>query len=351
MRLTENELYREDLKKTADLDLAWDKLSGKSLLLSGATGLIGSFITDLIRFKNERDGLGCRVIALGRSIERLQARFPDAGDDITFIQHDVADPYGEDTPHADFIMHLASNTHPMQYSTDPIGTITTNILGLKNLLDLAVDQGSERFLFASSVEIYGENRGDVERFDESYLGYIDCNTLRAGYPEGKRAGETLCQAYISQKNLDIVIPRLSRVYGPSMLMTDTKALSQFIKNGVNREDIVLKSEGNQQYSYTYAADAVSALLLCLLEGGCGEAYNISDEASDVTLKELAGYIAEHAGKKVVFDLPSETERAGYSTATKAMLDPGKIKALGWRASYDIRAGLARTIDILRELGD
>ena len=197
--------------------------------------------------------------------------------------------------------------------------------------------------------MYGENRGDTDKFSEDYCGYIDCNTLRAGYPEGKRAGEALCQAYIRQKGLDIVIPRLSRTYGPTMLMSDTKAISQFIKKGCAEEDIVLKSEGTQFYSYSYVADAVTGILTCLFSGKCGEAYNIADDGSDISLRDLAAIVADYAGTKVVFDLPDETEKAGYSKATKATLDSSKLGSLGWSAAYDMKKGLTRTIDIIRTL--
>ncbi|MBQ8007619.1 MAG: NAD-dependent epimerase/dehydratase family protein, partial [Lachnospiraceae bacterium] len=264
--------------------------------------------------------------------------------------YDVKEPLASDSiEKVDYILHLASNTHPMQYSTDPIGTITTNIIGLQNLLDFAVDHNATRFAFASSNEIYGENRGDVEFFDESYCGYINSNTMRAGYPESKRCGEALCQAYISQKGLDIVIPRLTRTYGPTMLMSDTKAISQFIKKGVAGEDIVLKSAGTQYYSYQYVADSVSGLLTILLDGNCGEAYNIAEESSDIMLKDLAAIIAGVNGRDVVFEIPDAVEAAGYSTATKARLDGSKLMALGWKPKYDMRSGLERTISILKEL--
>ena len=142
----------------------------------------------------------------------------------------------------DYVIHAASNTHPVAYASDPIGTITANVFGTQYLLDYAKEADCKRFVFLSSVEIYGENRGDTDKFTEDYLGYIDCNTMRAGYPESKRTGEALCQAYRKQMEMDVVIPRLSRVYGPTMLMSDTKALSQFILKSVKQEDIVLKSE-------------------------------------------------------------------------------------------------------------
>ena len=173
--------------------------------------------------------------------------------------------------------------------------------------------------------------------------------MRAGYPESKRCSEALCQAYIKQKNMDIVIPRPTRSYGPTMLMSDTKAISQFIKNGISGEDIVLKSAGTQYYSYTYVADAVTGILTVLLKGECGEAYNISDVKSDIMLKDLAAIIARMVGTQVVFEIPDTVETAGYSKATKARLDGSKVHGLGWKAKYDIESGMERTIRILKDI--
>ena len=352
MELYTNNYYSEDINNVCKLSLPWDELRGKSIMLSGATGLIGSFFVDVISEKNIADGLNCTVYALVRNEGKAKARFSKFADDthLVFIPYDVKYPLVTDTPEKiDYILHLASNTHPMLYATDPIGTITTNIIGLQNLLEFAAAHRCERFIFASSNEVYGENRGDAELFDEDYCGYINCNTLRAGYPESKRCGEALCQAYKSQKGLDVCVARLTRSYGPTMIMSDTKAVSQFIKKGVAGEDIVLKSEGTQYYSYTYTADAASGLLWILLAGESGEAYNIADISGDITLKDLASIIAEMNGKKVVFELPDAVEAAGYSRATKARLDGSKIRALGWKPMYNIKTGMERTVKILRSI--
>ncbi len=313
--------------------------------------MIGSSLIDAIMFKNRKDGLDCRIFALSRNKGNASSRFSDWCNSslLSIIEGDVNSPIPfPEGLSCEYVLHLASNTHPVAYATDPIGTITANIIGTRNMLDLAVRTSAKRFLFASSNEIYGENRGDCEVFDESYLGYIDCNTLRAGYPESKRCGEALCQAYRSQKGLNFAIARLTRSFGPTLRFSDTKALTQFLKNGLNGEDIVLKSAGNQYYSYTYVADAVTGLLTVLLKGQNGEAYNVADSSCDIRLKDLAQHIADISGTRVIFQLPDDIEAAGFSKATKARLDGTKLKKLCWEIKHPLRPAIERTLKILKD---
>lgn len=338
------ELYDQELQKLNNRPLPWEKLSGKTIMISGATGMIGKCLLDLLMLHNKSEKSPIHVIALSRNEARARERFGTYWDNDCFeyISCDVNKEIPECGP-VDYVIHAASNTHPMQYSDDPIGTIASNVIGTKNLLDYAVSHGALHFCFVSSVEVYGENRGDTEKFDEKYLGYIDCNTLRAGYPESKRLGETLCNAYSQTYGLAFSIPRLSRVYGPTMLPSDTKAISQFIRKAAAGENIVLKSEGNQKYSYTFVTDAVSGILYTMLMGKSGEAYNVADEKSDITLKDLAEILARIAGTQVIFELPDEKERRGYSTATKAMLNADKLKKLRWTPEVSMEEGLKCTV--------
>ena len=349
-RLYQNRMYQEDLETICGADLPWEKLKGRSLLISGASGMIGSCLTDALMTMNRR-GLDCTVYALCRDRQRAAERFSAWRGDghLRIIQADVNDFFDIGKTRIDFAIHLASNTHPLQYARDPIGTIRTNVVGLENMLAFASEQGAKRFLFASSNEIYGEKRGDTELFAERDCGYIDCNTLRAGYPESKRCGEALCQAYREQKHLDAVIARVTRTYGPTMRLDDSKAASQFIRKAAAGENVVLKSAGEQYYSFTYVADAVTGLLTVLIKGGDGEAYNVADMASDIRLRDLAGIAAEAAGTRVVYEKPERTEQKGYSAATVARLDGSKLKRLGWKPAYDIRTGIGRTVAILRDL--
>lgn len=316
---------------------------GNTFLISGATGMIGKCIIGLLMGRN------ARVIALGRNEENARKRLSEYWGKENF-EYRVCDVNKEipECGRVDYIIHAASNTHPLQYSMDSIGTINSNVIGTKNLLDYAVSHNTRRFCFVSSVEVYGENRGDVDRFTENYLGYIDCNTLRAGYPEGKRVGEALCNAYSHTYGQDFVIARLSRAYGPTMLLSDSKAISQFIIKAAKGEDIVLKSAGNQLYSYTYAPEAAQGILTILEKGENGEAYNISDMESEVTLKEITQWLSEDNGVKVVYEAPDAVEQKGYSTSTKALLDSSKANSLGWTARVHMREGLKMTVEELRK---
>lgn len=347
--ITENQEYLSELRTWSKKYQDWREFKDSSIMIAGATGMIGSCLVDAIMLLNREASLNCQIIALGRNKEKAKLRFKAYWDNefFTFVEGDINASVNYDG-HVDYILHAASNTHPLAYSKFPISTITTNVIGTNNLLNYAASHNVKRVLFLSSVEIYGENRGDVDKFTEDYLGYLDCNTLRAGYPESKRTGEALCQAYIKEKGLDIVIVRLSRSFGPTMLKSDSKALSQFIKKGIAKEDIVLKSAGTQQYSYIYSIDAVAAILFALVHGKCGEAYNVAGSNCDTTLKNLAETIAKVAGTKVVFKLPDAEEAAGYSTATKAMLDINKFSSLGFVADTQLDSALKSTMQILEE---
>ena len=343
------EAYRDEVLRVVSLSsLPWHCLMGKKVGLTGATGMIGSFLIDVLMAANTQRELGCCVVGLGRSEEKARLRLPYFGrNDFSFIECDVSEPGLEISPDVDYVFHLASATHPRQYALDPIGTISANIVGLENTLKWASTCGA-RLLFASSVEVYGQNRGDVERFVEDYCGYIDCNTLRACYTESKRLGEAMCQAWRSQRGVEAVIARVARVYGPTLLPGDSKALSQFIFRTLSGEEVVLKSAGNQRFSYLYVADAVTGLLMVLLYGIDGEAYNLADD-TDITLKDIAAVVAHTGGVGLIFELPDEIETAGYSKSTVALMDASKAINLGWMPDVSLRDGIERTLTIMGRL--
>lgn len=352
MKLYGSKTYQKDIEIASDADLSWNKLKGSKFLIAGATGLIGRFMIDLLMYKNRIEGLGIKVMALSRSEKNARANLCEdyfKSEYFHYKAFDISNPFNLEMDRGyDYCINLASNTHPMAYATRPVETIVSSVYGTKTLLDFCSSNKGCRFLLPSSVEIYGENRGDCEYFSEDYFGYLDSNTLRAGYPESKRVCESLCQAYIHEKETDAVIIRLPRIYGPTMIQNDSKALAQFIKKAAACEDIVLKSDGKQKYSFLYVPDAVTGILTVLTKGMCGEAYNAGDARSNITLKEAAMICAREGGSELKFELPNDVEKSGYSTATKAILDSSKLKEIGWSSNFTISEGISDTVSILRE---
>ena len=340
----QHSLYQEDLDcilRTKGIET----LKGKRFLITGATGLIGVCLIDAL-MKYNQQGADIMVNAVGRSKEKAASRLGEyyLDEHFQFIEQDVRQPLPSQM-NVDYIIPLASNTHPLAYSQFPIETIEINVKGAEYALQKATECGAT-VLYPSTVEVYGNARGE-DVFTEDYTGQLNLSTARSCYTESKRVSEALCQSYISEKGAKVKIVRLSRIFGPTMLMSDSKASSQFIIKALNNEDIVLKSKGEQYFSYTYVADAVAAVLFVLIHGKYGNRYNISNEKCNVHLKDFAASCAEATGTRVVFDLPSEVERAGFSVAMQAILSNDRLKDLGYSSHYDFDEAVKRTITILK----
>lgn len=333
-------LYQEDIRNILSAK-GIEKLHGKSSLITGATGMVGVMLIDSLMALGD-----VKVIAVGRNKEKAQARLGEYFDNpnFVFMEHDVCQPFPSDLK-VDYILPMASNTHPLAYSQYPIETIMINIKGAEHALNLAEKCGAT-VIYTSTNEVYGNAISD-EVFTEDYNGRLNLSNSRACYNESKRTAEAMCQSYIAEKEVKVKIARLCRIFGPTMLESDSKASSQFIKKAIAGDDIVLKSEGNQYFSYTYVADAVAGLLTVLLNGENGVAYNVSSKMTDVHLKDFAQLCAECNGKNVVFDLPSESERKGYSVAMQAILANDKIKSIGFKPMYSMKDAVERTVAILK----
>lgn len=336
-------MYLDDLVTASENIKNLDDLRGKSIFITGAAGQVGKSLVSLFLHLNDNDNFNIKMILNTRNEKRIETTFSDIKDrpDVDFCIGDVVNELKYDGD-IDYIVSAASNTHPRAYAEFPIETILTNVDGAKNMFDLAIKKKA-RVINVSTVEVYGDSQ-DEKPFTEMDMGYLNPNTTRACYNESKRLAETLSQAYILEKGLDSVTVRLPRLFGPETKNDDSKALSQFINNARNGEDIVLKSEGTQYFSYLYAPDAISGILSVMINGKAGEAYNLSSDKCDIRLKDLAKMIADQAKVKVVFDLPDEVEKNGFSKAQYAILDSSKIrKELGWDAAFDLKTGLAHTV--------
>ena len=317
-----------------------------TICITGATGMIGSCLTDILLCADEEYGNRFSVIALGRNESKLRERFAYAAGSpfLKFAVRNIMAPLELDNE-PDFILHLASNADPRNYALYPAETLLANVCGTHNMLDYCRAHKKTRLLMTSTFEVYGKN-GDREVFSEDDSGEVDLNQIRSCYPESKRAAEIMMRCYHQEYGVDCVIARLSSIYGPTMASDDSKAHAQFIRNGLRKENIVLKSEGLQRRTYTYLMDTTSAILTIMFRGESGQAYNVSNENSVASIAEVAGTVAHICGTKVVYDLPDDVESRGFSRPQNCILDNGKLRALGWSGRYTLTEGLKATIKIL-----
>ena len=343
--LANHPLFREELAHIASLPLPYDLLQDKTVAVTGPGGLIGSYLMYALDAVNRAHGLNLRLIGLCRDPESVAERLPGI-QNLSLLRYDARLPL-EASFAADYILHAASNAHPLAFSSDPVGTMQANILGTMHLLE-HVRQTGGRFILFSTGEIYGERPELEEGFDETTFGSVNPMAARACYPESKRAAETLCAAYAQQYDTDALAARLTYVYGPTITAGNSRADAQFLRKALAGENIILKSEGKQVRSYCYVADAASALLTLMLRGEAAEAYNIANPDCAVSIRRYAETLARLGGVKIVFDLPPESERMGYSQVTRAVLRAEKLISLGWQPRYSLEEGLHRTLTICKE---
>ena len=355
--INNSRLYQDELAELCKLELPYDMMKNCKILITGANGMICSYLVEVFMKMNELYQLNIKVIAMVRDKEKGSIRFEKYLKNLNFILliGDVTDSNIFNNHEWDYIIHGAGNSHPQAFSNEPVETMKSNLLGTMNILDHIAndnDRKLKKFLFLSSGEVYGHSPLGSERgWDEKTIGMVDTLSVRSCYPESKRASETLCQAYHKEYGIKTVIVRLCYVYGLTLTDSNTRADAQFLRNAMNGNDIVLKSEGKQFRSYCYLYDAAAGIIYTLLNGKPGECYNLSSQESKATIREYAEIMAKIFETNIRFELPDEKESTGYSKMLYEILDSSKLESLGWKADYGINAGICRMKEILYEVID
>ncbi len=311
-------------------------IDNTKILVTGATGLIGSALVDLL----SESGLNIDVYVGSRSKEAYRNRF--SGRNCHYFEYDAEKEINTDISF-DHIIHCASPAHPAAFSEKPVETMLANLIGTDNLLKHAIDNKTRRIVYVSSSEVYG-TKDDNDPYMENDYGYLDITKPRACYPSSKRAAETLLAAYKAEYGIDYVTVRPGHVYGPTATAKDSRASSVFFYDVLNGHDIVMKSSGQQLRSYCYVVDCASAILTALTSGISGEAYNISNRESVCTIREIAECIAVTAGKKIVFENPSDKELQNYNFMNNSSLNADKLYSLGWKPLFDLQTGVKHTLE-------
>lgn len=328
-------------------DLLVSKLKNKTVLITGASGMIGSYCAYTLIKLNELYNCNITVKALVRNQNKLENKIKENAE---MIVQDVSNPLEIDGP-VDYIIHSASPASPKIMREHPVETNFANTVGTANTLKLAKEKNSEGYLYISSREIYGEPMDKDTVFTEyGPLGQVDPLVPRNGYAEGKKAAENMCSAFKEEYNINTKIARLAHTYGPGMSIDDGRVQADFLKNVMNNQDIVLKSDGSSIRTYTYIADAVSALFLILLKSD-DIVYNIANEQDKVSIRELAEVLVDikkDQNLKLVFDIPKNVDK-GTASFKAGILSTEKIsKELNWKPKYNIKQGFERTIKHLED---
>lgn len=338
------EEYWQDVQLVTQQIPHLENLYGSTILITGGTGMICSAVVEILLFLNRAKSANIKIILAGRNEERMKKRFycVEEGKDYTFIQYDATSA----TPlsiKADYIIHGASNADPNMIAKEPVEIMQANIIGLNTLLKTATNNRIKRLLYISSSEVYGRKE-EKRPFKEDDYGFMDILNPRASYPSSKRAAETLCSAYSIEYGLNTVIVRPGHIYGPTITKSDSRASAQFTRKAKAGEDIIMKSAGTQLRSYCYTLDCASAILAVLINGDKGEAYNISNSNSIVTIREMAESLANAGDVNIVFETPSDIEKKNYNLMDNSSLDSAKLEGLGWCAIFNMADGSIKTIN-------
>ena len=342
-----NPIIEEDVKNMLSADfIDFSRFRGKTILVTGAYGMLASYLIYPLISLNESDpDFRCRILAVGRSKDRMKKRFPEAEGKPYFkpIYTDVCDIRTIDGE-VDFIVHTASPTNPKMYLKNPVAVMKPNATGTLNLLDVAREKKSEGFLFISSGEVYGQLKKDV--ILESDKGFLDCTAPRSCYAESKRAGEELCTGYVEDYQVHARIVRPSHTYGPTMsLKTDGRVFADFVSDAVQGKDIAVKSDGKATRAFIYLADAALGCFKVLLDGRDGEVYNVTNNDAICSIGDLAQKIASLSPKKGCKAVFTEPDK-GYAeneNRIASVRSTAKLESLGWKCSYTLEEGFERTV--------
>ena len=340
-------VLREDLERIAAGFPHWEQLRGKRVLITGATGLVGSMLVRTLCAAP----VEVTVLAHVRNAQKARAMFGDLP--IEYVIGDVTAPICYEGP-VDLIFHTASVTASKTFVTAPVETLMTAIDGTRNLLEFAREKKAGGMVYVSSMEAFGITDPGLDRVTETDLGYIDILNVRSSYSEGKRICECLCAAYAAEYGVNVRIARLAQTFGAGVSRTDGRAFAQFAKSCLAGEDIVLHTAGKSMGHYCYTADAVRGLLTIALLGENGQAYTVANESTAMPIRDVAQLVSDTltGGKtKIIFDIPESALTYGYAPDVTMRLSAQKLRALGWEPSVDLPEMFRRLAASFRAQGE
>lgn len=344
-----------DLEEIYARECNWKELEGKTFLLTGAYGMLASYMIYMLVYLRTEKNVCLRIIAQGRSRKKFEKRFGEIAtyEFVSFIENDLEQRFMIDE-HIDYIVHAASLASPQFYEVCPVDVLAPNVLGSYNLLCLAVEKNVSGFLFFSSGDIYGAVP-DRKYIGESDYGIMDTLDIHNCYSESKRMGETICRAFLQQYQVPVKIVRIWHTYAPTMdIENDPRVFSSFVKNITERQNIIMKSDGGGKRTFCYITDAVSGFFKVLLHGEIGAAYNICNSGQYVSIRELAMKLVNMYPERKLQLICQQRDKSEHYTENvllkgkDAVPSDEKLRTLGWKPEVDIEEGFRRVISYIEE---
>lgn len=337
-----------DLAQTAAID--WSKLDGKTILITGATGLIGSCCIRLLLEHNKVSDQFVRILALVRNMEKANKLFSNYSekDGLEFVVSDLVD-FDRFDIQCDYIIHAGCPTASNYFVNHPVETASSVVTGTLNMLELAKRNAAESFVYVSSMEIYGDGNnssGIEKKLKTEDVGYVNPLSMRSSYPEGKRMAEFYTAAYFHEYGVHAKSARLAQTFGPGIPLDDSRVFAQFARCAIEKKDIVLRTTGESTRMYNYTTDAAVALMTILLEGKDGVSYNVANESTYSSVHEMAELVAaECADNEIAVRLEIDPD-APYPPEHHLPLDTSDLLSLGWRPKMGLIQMYRNLIDYL-----
>lgn len=335
-----NTVVAEDIKNLAHGFLFKKELQRKTVLVTGGTGLIGSLIVRFLAYLRDSEEVDIRIIAMARNPQKVEKM--DFPCDIQWVFQDMLETLNIEE-NADYIFHTACPTQSQFLVDKPVEVITSTITGAENLFLYAKERHAS-VVYLSSIEIYGQMDSDGFVSEDTY-GHLDHLNVRSCYPESKKMIESLATAFAKEYGTDIKIARLTQTLGAGISKDDKRVFAQFARAAINSEDIILHTKGNSSKSYVYTMDAINALFYIILKGNRGEAYNIANDKTFISVYELAEFVIRNFNENI--NIRVEEKKMGYAPDTRVNLDTRKLRELGWDSQYDLYQMFERLIKSLQ----
>lgn len=344
-------MYNEILNSLTSYSPLLEYLESKSILITGATGLIGKYLCFTLAELKEKYQLNVNIFANVRNENKANKLFGEYIKKglIKLVVNGITEQFNLEEE-IDYIIHGASVTSSIDFVERPVDTINIALNGTNNILNLAFEKNVKSFLFLSSLEVYGIPFDQKAAITESDYGMIDSMSVRSSYSEGKKMAETLCVAFSQQYGIPIKVARLCQTFGPGIEYADNRVFAQFARAIVEDKDIILKTTGETERNYCYITDAILGIMYVLIHGKNQEAYNIANEDTSISIKEMAELVIQigNGSSNLIFDINENPEKLGYNPTVKINLDTKKIKKLGWTPTIGLRKMYETLIESLIE---